>query len=84
VTRRAPVHVLFVDHPALPITEAVSAFSDRIGASVAAQAFADTQRAIEGHRPLTLDWREDADGRFVAEDLAIEADFVVLLLEVGS
>ncbi len=71
MTRRAPVHVLFVDHPALPITEAVSAFSDRIGAS-------------EGHRPLTLDWREDADGRFVAEDLAIEADFVVLLLEVGS
>lgn len=84
MTQRAPVFVLFVDHPAVPIVEAVSAHADRISACVHAQDFASTQRAVEGLPPMQLSWREDPDGRYISEDLATEADFVVLLLEVGS
>lgn len=84
MSRREPVHVLLIDHAPLPLVEGVTAYVDRVGAVAAAQAYADDQRASAGLERFVLDWREDGGGRIVADDVAVEVDFVVYFLELGT
>lgn len=81
---RAPVWLLLIDDARLDPRDSVSAFVSEESAKAAAQAYHDEHRVSQALDRFGLDWREDAQGKAAADDVALSIDFFVMLLEVGS